>query len=92
MQLIWSRRAIADLKSIRKYIAKENPKAAAEVAESIVVASEKLITQPHMGRIGRIYNTREWVVSDLPYILVYRVTKTTIDILHVIHTSRNWPA
>ncbi|KAF0249644.1 MAG: addiction module toxin RelE/StbE [bacterium] len=91
MQLIWSRRAVADLQTIRAYIAKDNFKAATDVAEHIMSASDALIEYPNMGRVGRIYNTREWVVSELPYILVYKATSTTIHILHVIHTSRNWP-
>jgi toxin ParE1/3/4 len=51
-----------------------------------------LIAQPHMGRPGRVPGTRELVVSDLPYVIPYRVRGHTIQILRVFHTARKWPA
>jgi toxin ParE1/3/4 len=91
MQLIWSRRATTDLRGIRKYIAEDNPSAARYVAERILSAAESLLEHPQKGRVGRLYNTRELVIHGWPYILVYTVRKDRVEILHVIHTSRNWP-
>lgn len=43
-----------------------------------------------IGRMGRALGTRELVLGDLPYIIVYRVTKR-VEILAVVHTARLWP-
>ena len=46
---------------------------------------------PDMGRTGRIAGTRELVIPRLPYVLVYRLTNGTVDILTILHTSQRWP-
>lgn len=44
-----------------------------------------------MGRVGRIRGTRETVLSDISYIIAYRVGED-IEILTIIHTSQRWPS
>lgn len=44
-----------------------------------------------MGRVGRIRGTREAVLSDISYIIAYRVSGD-IEILTIIHTSQRWPS
>ena len=31
------------------------------------------------------------VLSDIPYIIVYRVAGTKLEILTILHTSQRWP-
>ncbi len=42
-----------------------------------------------MGRIGREQRTRELVINPLPYIVVYRIQKNVIEILHIHHGAQN---
>jgi toxin ParE1/3/4 len=44
-----------------------------------------------MGRVGRVAETREWVVSPTPYFLVYAVDAETVTILRVLHGKQHWP-
>ena len=44
-----------------------------------------------MGRIGRVQGTRELVVNRSPYLLIYRVTKSRIEVLRLLHGARMWP-
>jgi len=46
---------------------------------------------PLSGGVGRIDGTREAVVPRTPYIVVYRVSEETIDILGIWHAARQWP-
>ena len=46
---------------------------------------------PHSGRPGHIPGTRELVISKLPYIVVYRISGDTVEILRVFHAAMNWP-
>jgi plasmid stabilization system protein ParE len=41
--------------------------------------------------VGRIPGTRELVVPGLPYIVLYEVADTAVQILHIYHGARNWP-
>ena len=56
-----------------------------------LAATVRLEQFPQSGRRGRSKGTRELVVVGLPYIMAYRVVQDAILILHVIHTSRQWP-
>ena len=66
--------ALADLQAIRTHIAREQPAAAARVAERIRAAAELLHVYPGLGRVGRAPSTRELAVGRTPYVLLYRGT------------------
>ena len=91
MKLRWTKRALSQLRDAEDYIAQENPEVAKVVAERIASATCLLLTQPQMGRPGRIANTREWVVSKTPYFIAYSVLNEDLIILRVIHEKQHWP-
>jgi len=91
VQVRWTESATNDLRGITRYIRQESSAAARAVARAIVDAAESLCNFPLRGREGKIDGTRELVVSGLPYIIVYKVTRTAIQILHIYHGARNWP-
>jgi toxin ParE1/3/4 len=91
LSLRWQEDAIADLQALRAYIAQDNPRAASRVARQIREAVGRLRDQPAMGRLGRVPNTREWVVPGTPYVLAYRVDETMLTVLRVLHGAMRWP-
>ena len=92
MNIAWSPEAIEDLALLRAYIAEDNPAAAKRVVRHIIQNVEQLLRDnPHIGRAGRVPGTRELVVSKTPYIVPYRVRRTTIQVLRVYHGARRWP-
>ncbi|MEF0938616.1 type II toxin-antitoxin system RelE/ParE family toxin [Rhizobium sp. BR 362] len=92
LRLVWSRRALSRLDHIGRYIAEKNPDAANRVVQRIVSAVNSLCDFPAQGKVGRIASTRELVLADFPYIIVYRATDETLQVLTVMHTSQRWPA
>ena len=91
MNLVWKAPAFNDLKGIKDYISLENPAAAIRVAKHLRDSASKVIANPYIGRAGTLAGTRELVVSNIPYILVYQLSDNEIQILRVVHTSRFWP-
>ena len=91
MKIRWTSLAAMDLESIADYIAQENPQAAHQVLFNIQQHALALKKNAYLGREGRIKGTREMVIQNLPYILPYRITDQTIEILRVLHTARLWP-
>jgi toxin ParE1/3/4 len=92
MRVVWSRRAVRHLTRVRDYIAKEDPKAAGEVARRILESVERLAAHPHIGRSGRIVGTRELVVSGTSYIVPYRIRGERLELIAVFHGRQKWPA
>jgi toxin ParE1/3/4 len=87
----WLDEAVEDLKAARAYIARDNPSAAADIAQRIRHAVKILSDYPAAGRAGRVPNTRELVVAGTPYILPYRVRAESVEILRVLHGAQQWP-
>jgi toxin ParE1/3/4 len=81
----------ADLDRIVDHIALENPSAALDIWEDIERQSERLRDFPRSGRIGRMPETRELVVSGTPYIVVYLVSDD-VELIRVLHGAQKWPA
>ena len=92
MKIAWSPEAIDDLVSLRAYIAEDNPAAARRTVRHIVESIEQLLPDnSRIGRAGRVPGTRELVIPRPPYIVPYRLQRTTIQILRVYHAARRWP-
>ena len=82
--------SLEDLDQIAEYIAGENLAAASKVVGKLWTAVQTLADQPHTGRPGRVFGTRELVVANTPLIVPYRVVNTEIQILLVLHGARKW--
>jgi addiction module RelE/StbE family toxin len=88
----WTLRALRRLDEIGAYIEQNDPDAATRVVARIVSAVDMLSELPAVGRVGRMRGTRELVLADIPYLVPYRVTTTTIDIITIMHASQRWPS
>ena len=91
MKVRWTRPALVDLSHCLEYLDERNPVAASTVARAIQVSTRRLIENPNSGRPGRVDGTRELVILKYPYVVAYRVTKDSVDILAVRHSARLWP-
>ncbi len=91
MKIIWSRRAIRHLLSLREYIAANSLQNAEIVAHRILESVEILKRHPDMGRPGRILGTRELVIPDTPFVIPYRVREDRLELIAVFHGHQKWP-
>jgi toxin ParE1/3/4 len=88
--LIWRAEGRAALRTIISYIAERNPAAAADLNDRIRACAERLSEHPFLYRTGRVRDTREALVHP-NYVLIYRVTTDTIEIVDVLHSRRQYP-
>ncbi len=92
MRIRWTQPAAHDLIQICDYIETHGSSATARrVALSIHERIDTLAEFPERGRPGRMQNTRELVLTGLPYLAVYRLKGTDAEILRILHGAQAWP-
>jgi toxin ParE1/3/4 len=89
--VFWTKRALRRLDQIGAEIWKSNPVASSRVISRLISATDILAEHSAIGRVGRIFSTREIVLTDIPYIIAYRILGDRIDILTILHMSQKWP-
>jgi len=82
----WSALAMEDRDRIS-----ESPKAAIQVDIRIEEQVDQLVQFPELGRLGRIEDTRELVISQTSYVVPYRVYGNVVRILRMLHCAQQWP-
>lgn len=89
MKILYTHRAINDLKRLHDFIAQENPKIASEVSGQIVHAVKRLSDFPLFGRKvqtnsnGSIGSIRELIAGK--YSIRYLILSEEIHILRIWH-------
>jgi addiction module RelE/StbE family toxin len=90
MNLLWTRPARADRREIFEFIAADNLRAARKMDLVFTEKAEILTRFPELGRPGRVPGTRE-LLAHRHYFLIYRIHGDAVQILRLLHTSRQWP-
>jgi toxin ParE1/3/4 len=90
MRIRWTRQALSNLDAAI-HLAADNPGNAQQVARKVWDSIQLLRQQPGMGRPGRVPETRELIIADLPFIVPYAEHNGEIVILRIMHTSMKWP-
>jgi toxin ParE1/3/4 len=88
VEIVWSPRALARLREIRDYVARDKPDAAARLATRIVALVEALRAHPYLGRAGSEPGVRELVVGGTPYLIFYRVRAKRVTITTIWHGAQ----
>lgn len=91
MRFEWRQQALDELIEIVAYIAEDNPDAAQELKDEIEAKAAKLPDHPKLYKPSpRVAGMRELVVRS-NYIVLYRETKTLVEVVNVFHARRQWP-
>jgi plasmid stabilization system protein ParE len=87
----WRAEALADVVSLVRYIAEENPIAARRMGRELLLAGDSLAVFPKRGRRGTDPTTRE-LVTIQPYVIVYQLDDAgNATILSVWHSAQHRP-
>ena len=85
----WSSSALSELEEVYDYIDFRNPKSALRIKISIVDTGTQLGHFPEMGQAVDREGLRRQIIQGLPYILIYRVTDSAVEIISIVHAKRN---
>lgn len=87
--LTWSPRAVADLEAIGEYISRDDPTKAESWLSMLVSAAQQAALLPLSGRRVPEFGREEIrEVIKKHYRIVYRITKTQIQVLTVFESHR----
>jgi toxin ParE1/3/4 len=86
----WRPNARRQLRQLISYIADRDDHAATRLLTTIEEAVELARSFPLAHRAGRSPGTRE-IVAHPNYIVVYRITATTLDVVSVVHARQKYP-
>ncbi|NDV24988.1 type II toxin-antitoxin system RelE/ParE family toxin [Desulfovibrio sp. JC022] len=90
MLIKWANSAHRDIAGILRYFIEIQEK---DVGQNLVnrlfYAIELLAQFPHSGRSGQVEGTRELMIPDPSYILIYKVTEH-VEIARVLHIHQKW--
>jgi len=91
-KIIWSPRALEDLREIVGYIRRDKPIAARQFGEKLIAKAESLATFPQRGRVIKKFadpNIRQ--VFQGPYRIAYRIRTeaSIVEIARIWHGARN---
>jgi addiction module RelE/StbE family toxin len=88
----WLRRSLLNIESIYEFYLRENLASEAAKQISIIKRSvDQLQTFPELGKPGRVNGTRELIINRTPFIVIYRISEVSVEILRVLHCAQRWP-
>jgi len=90
LDLVWSPEALADTLDIAGHYLSIDPAIAVAMLDRVEDAPVILREFPHLGSPTRLPGVRKWRVDGTPYILLYAVAPSTVDIRRVVHTASDW--
>jgi plasmid stabilization system protein ParE len=89
-RLEWSGRAANDLANIIRFYAETASPAVAGIArQTILDAARRIASRAVLHRAGK-RGTRECVLRKFPYIVIYRATARSVQIVRVLHQAREY--
>jgi toxin ParE1/3/4 len=90
MKIVWTEPAVADLTAIRDYIARDSQHYARQFIARIIEAVERLESLPRLGR--QVPEATDRDVREIlfqAYRIIYRTTGERVEVLSVLHGSRD---
>lgn len=90
-KIVWSNLAKQSLKEYYDYIRKDSLAAAIKVKKEIISATKQLEGNPEKFQLDEFYPNNPGNIRRFykwSYRIIYEVNKDSIDILNIVHTSR----
>ena len=90
MKIVWSERALTDLREIKDWIAADSPCYTLRMVERIILQVELLETMPRRGH--EVVEAQHSDILEIhmdPYRIIYRISPESVGILTIVHMARN---
>ncbi len=89
MKVVWTKFANSNLQAIHNYIAQTSVDYARTMIEGLTSRSRQIETFPLAGRVVHEFQVGQLrEVFEHPYRIIYRIRPDRIDIITIVHMSR----
>ena len=88
LEIIWSKQALRDLDKIEEHYLKESGERLADEAVDAIYWQAGRIAELRLKFRPGENNTRECVLKQFPYTLVYRLSSARMTVVRVLHQRR----
>lgn len=89
--LKWTVKARLRIKESAEYIEQDNHVIADKFVKHVEKKAQTLLDFPYIGCKGRVSGTREFLVSNFPYFIVYMIKENQIEIVDILPTRIQYP-
>jgi plasmid stabilization system protein ParE len=88
----WTATALGHLDAVHSYIAQDSPRYARDTVDRLTRRSAQIGEFPYSGRQVPEFDAEDIrEVLEEPYRIIYRILPRRVEVLAVIHTSRQLP-
>lgn len=91
LPIVWRMSARSDLAEIIRYVANVNPPAARRLRKQLMDSVLPVSEHPYLYRRSELVSGVREIVAHPNYIVLYRVTVASIEVVNVIHARREFP-
>lgn len=91
LPIVWRASARSDLAQIIRYVAGVNAPAARRLRQVLMDSVLPVSEHPYLYRQSQKIPAMREIVAHPNYIVYYRVTASSIEVVNVIHTRREFP-
>lgn len=91
LTILETRRTLQALSEVLDYYESQQNGLGARFLRSYDTQIEVVRDMPKIGRTGKVFGTRELVMQDFPFLVVYRIRKDYLEIVRLIHQSMKYP-
>ena len=88
MRIVWTNAAADDLQRISDYLKEHHPRFRQPTIRKLYETIRALKDMPARGRPGAEQGTRELLFVPLPYIAIYRILGSSIEVLRIYHAAQ----
>ncbi len=88
-EIVWTRKALCDLKDVFDYIEKDSPYYATLTTEELLSKVQLLKLSPLLGKMVPEFDNRDLrELLNKKYRIIYKLENNTIYIVRIYHSSR----
>jgi plasmid stabilization system protein ParE len=91
LTILETTKVLLTLSDVLEYYEKQQKGLGARFLSYYDAQLQRIQDMPKIGRAGKVFGTRELVMQNFPFCVVYRIRKDYLEIIRLLHQSMKYP-